>query len=226
MPATVEQDTGPPSVLAFQRSYGTNWTQKNMDTIFEWLAIAAYNIRVLELCCSYYRLILRNHTIIGLIMSTLSGTASITQFGVGGVPYVPIILNIFLTVFSFSIAIYTGALKVYQIHERLEEFIKIKQQWIIFSTGIASELQLPLELRRDALYIITKNKTTYLELLKTDLEIPTWIKDKAAADMPRNTRSDLEFNKGTSLHRIIMNICENEIVPRDEINIPLLLPTS
>jgi hypothetical protein len=54
--------------------------------------------------------------------------------------------------------VYTGYIKIYQIQETLEQYIKMKQEWTVFSTSIASEPQLPIELRRDALFMIIKNK--------------------------------------------------------------------
>jgi hypothetical protein len=62
--------------------------------------------------------------------------------------------------------------KVYRIQEQLEEFIRIKQEWIAFSTTIISEIQLPLEMRQSAYDIIKNNKTKYLDLLKSDIDIP------------------------------------------------------
>jgi uncharacterized membrane protein YuzA (DUF378 family) len=146
----------------FTRSYGTNWTRENLRTLSEWISIAAYNIECLDLSATYYRTIIRNHTVAGLILSTLSGTLSITQFGITQ-PVLIMSLNGTFTVFSFVIAILTGWLKIYQIQEQLEIFIKLKQDWTLFSTRLASELQLPRELRRDALYLIIKYKNQYLD---------------------------------------------------------------
>lgn len=214
-------EEGPKSLGDYQRSYGTNWDGKNFNTLYDWINIAAYNIRCLELLSDYYRKILRNHTIMGLIISTLSGTLSVSQFGVSGIQYLPEIINGILTVFTFSIAIYTGALKVYQINEHLEESIKLKQQWVLFSTGIASELQLPLSLRRDAIYLINKNKGVYLELIKTDLEIPDWVLFEAGKDTSAHMKAKADNDKGIHFHKILYNIVENE---RKALGIDLKVP--
>lgn len=214
----------------YTRSYGTNWTRENTETLFEWMTIAAYNIRCLDLSAARYRSILRNHTIMGLILSTLSGTLGVSQFGLTGVQYAPEILNGFFILFTFGIAIYTGAIKVYQIQESLEDFIRYKQEWTTFSTRIASELQLPLELRRDALYIIVKHKQTYLELLKADLEIPVTVVRLASAEFsPHKTRN---FHFGASaLPNILIDICDKEQKEFDKgsydsLKLPLLPPSS
>jgi hypothetical protein len=209
-PPSATNEDQPQSLGDYQRSYGTNWDSNNFNTLYDWVNIAAYNISCLELLSDYYRAILRNHTIIGLIMSTLSGTLSVTQFGIASIPYLPLVINGVLTAFTFSIAIFTGALKVYQIHERLEESIKLKQQWILFSTGIASELQLPLALRRDAIYLINKNKGIYLDLLKADLEIPEWVLKKASADTSPHMKAKADKDRGIHFHRILYTIVENE----------------
>ena len=106
---------------------------------------------------------------------------------------------------TFSIAIFTGAIKIYQVQERLEEYIKMKQEWITFSAGIASELQLPIKLRHDALYIIIKNKAKYLDLLKIETEIPESIKNKVQTKMKEYNMKD-----GITLSQIILGIVKDE----------------
>ena len=165
------------------KSYGSNWTKTNVQTLFEWLAIAAYNIKALELSILYYRGILRRSTIYGLFVSTLSGTLSVADYNLTSGSMTSNVFKYAFTALTFTIAIFTAYLKVYQIQEQLEHFIKMKQDWIVFSTVIASELQLPTELRRDALFIIMKHKNTYLDLLKVDVEIMSSIKTKAMAEI-------------------------------------------
>ena len=191
-----------------QRSYGENWTKTNVETLFEWVAIAAFHIRCLDLGSKYYRNVIRNHTIFGLIVSTLSGTISVSQFGLSPSDKASITLNAIFAVLSFAIAIYTGFIKVYQIQERLELAIKLKQDWTVFSTAIASELQLPVELRRDALWIIIKNKTTYLDLLKMDYEVPDGIKSRVDKELPHPDNLHLNI---TTLPHIIMDIGIQEL---------------
>ena len=192
------------------KSYGSNWTKANVTTLFEWLAIAAYNMRSLELSILYYRGIIRRYTIFGLFISTLSGTLSVVQLNTSGsLPStVTTILNGCFTFFSFTIAIFTGFIKVYQIQEQLEHFIKLKQDWIVFSTSIASELQLPIELRRDALFLITKNKNIYLDLLKVDAEFPSFVAGQVKREMPFPDNLGMHVS---TLHEIVMEIGSQEL---------------
>lgn len=188
-----------------QRSYGTNWTKSNMNTIIQWICISSYKISILDEAITYYRNIMRSNVIIGLILSTASGTISAVRFGSGINQTVGFTLNTIFTAMTFSIAIFTGAIKIYQVQERLEEYIKMKQEWITFSARIASELQLPIKLRHDALYIIIKNKAKYLDLLKIETEIPEFIKNKVQTKM-----KDYNMKDGISLSQIILGIVKDE----------------
>jgi hypothetical protein len=195
---------------SLQRSYGTNWTENNINTILQWICISSFKINILDEAITYYRNIMRNNVIFGLILSTASGTLSATRFGLNSNDSLSFTLNTLFTAMSFSIAIFTGAIKVYQIQERLEEYIKMKQEWITFSARIASELQLPIKLRKDALFIIIKNKAKYLDLLKLETEIPNFIKLKVEKKMKYLRFEDYGMKEGTSLSQIILGIVKNE----------------
>lgn len=201
-------DTNSPTRSDLQRSYGSNWTKTNVSTLFEWISVAAYNIQCLELGSAYYRKIIRRHTILGLVLSTLSGTISVSTFGISNNVTAIQILNGIFAFFSFSIAVYTGYIKIYQIQETLEHYIKMKQEWTVFSTSIASELQLPIELRRDALFMIIKNKNIYLKLLTVGLNFPENVKKEADQILPHPFNLQLDV---TTLPRIIMDIGSQEL---------------
>jgi hypothetical protein len=112
------------------------------------------------------------------------------------------------------VAISTGCIKVYQVQERLEKFITVKQEWIAFVTKIATELQLHVSLRKDALDLININKSKYLDLLKIDNEIPEFIKKNVQTKFSNKKRtiyskdfhSSLEIGEAISISDIIMNI--------------------
>jgi len=209
-PATGQSPTMPAPSLDLRKSYGTNWTKSNVSVLFEWVTIAAYNIRCLELAIAHYRRKIRANTILGIVLSTLSGTIATAQAGFPNSVGVnlTIILNTIFIVMSFSIAIMTGYIKIYQIQENLELNIKAKQDWISFSADIASELQLPIELRKDALWMIIKNKNIYLDLLKTNLEIPVCITRQAQKDLKTETKLNMDVS---SLPRILMDIAIQEM---------------
>ena len=216
--ANNDADNGLSTSIGIDFIIGANWNGNNISTLLSWLSMASYNIECLERSIHYCRNIIRGNIILGLILSTASGTISIAQFGPIGKTN-SLILNILFTCMTFIIAINTGRIKIYQIQERLEQFIKVKQEWISFVTIIATELQLPVKLRQDALYLISNYKAKYLELLKSDCEIPDIIRDemekKVAQDMAKNYKynqvhynihGSLISNRGIKMSDIIFDI--------------------
>jgi hypothetical protein len=197
-----------PRFSELSRSYGSNWTRANVNTLFDWINIAAFNIRCLELCIDMHRRVLRYQMILSMVLSTSSGTLGVSQFGFSGSETVDFWIRVVFTAFSFMIAIGSGALKVYQIQERLESAIRLKNDWTVFSTSIASELQLPIELRHDALYTIDKYKNKYLDLLKTELDVTDAIKKQVARELPLPAGMSFDI---LSLSRILMDICISEM---------------
>lgn len=197
--------------VELQRKYGTNWSEENFSTILDWICIAAFYIESLEKSIIHYRNIIRNNVVLGLVLSTGSGTIGIAQYGLNNNSSLSYVLNSLFTVMSFTIAICSGTIKIYQIQERLENFIKIKHEWIVFSTSLATELQLPVELRKDALYVIIKNKNKYLDLLKIDDEIPDFIKEKVKKSFKSNQNfTNLQTFDLSSLADIILKISFRE----------------
>ena len=159
---------------------GIHWNESNLETLSEWVQIGSLQIETLDLAIKQYRSIIRRNVLLGMILSTASGSVSITQLSSTQQVFV---LNVFFTVMSFTIAILTGLIKIYQIQERLEEYIQLKQEWIAFCVNITSEIQLPVSQRRDALKIIKEYKGKYLDLLKIDVDIDTRLKEKALENL-------------------------------------------
>lgn len=153
-----------------------NWSGDNLETLSQWIQIATLQIEVLDLAIRYYRSIVRKNVLLGLIFSTASGSISLSQMNSREQRF---FFNIIFTILSFTIAIFTGLIKIYQIQERLEEFIQLKQEWVGFSVIITTEVQLPVNERKRALELITKHKNKYLDLLKHDVDIPSYIKSRA-----------------------------------------------
>jgi len=164
---------------------GENWDENNLETLSEWVQIGSLQIETLDLAIKKYRSIIRQNVLLGLILSTASGSISITQLSSNEQQFM---LNVFFTIMSFSIAVFTGLIKIYQIQERLEEYIQLKQEWIAFCVNITSEIQLPVSQRRDALKIIKENKAKYLDLLKIDVDIDNRIKEKALENLYDDTK--------------------------------------
>ena len=190
--------------------YGENWDESNLETLSDWVNIGALQIETLDLAIFRYRSIIRQNVLMGLILSTASGSISITQLSSVKQTFV---LNLFFTIMSFSIAIFTGLVKIYQIQERLEEYIQLKQEWITFCVNIASEIQLPVSQRRDALKLIKDYKGKYLDLLKIDVDISRRIKEEALENLYDDTKIQhiKEKRQYQKLKYEIMNNCYDEI---------------
>jgi hypothetical protein len=121
--------------------------------------------------------------------------------------YVNLVIKILLTVMAFTIAVNTGRIKIYQYQESLEDYIRIKQEWIQFAVNIAAELQLPIDLRQDALYIIENYKGKYLDLLKAESEISERVKDRIKKMMEMD---DVKFNQLIQKYNYIMDLMEED----------------
>jgi hypothetical protein len=130
----------------------------------------------------YYKRQIRRNTILSLIMSTLASTVSLSQFNITdeNSPGLALALKIVFTVFAAVVAISTGFIKVYQVQEKLEKAIKLQQEWTTFGSMLSSELQLPVALRKDALYLIIKHKSIYTELFKQQVDISRKIVHRVA----------------------------------------------
>jgi hypothetical protein len=175
--------------------HGKTWTSENIDTLIQWNLIAAYNIAALELSIMHYQKIMRWNVILGLILSTSSGALSAARFGLDSYKQLGVAFNAIFTFMAFSITVFTGGIKVYQIQENLEIFIRIKQEWINFATLLVSEFQLPVIERVEALTLIKNNKSKYLDLMKTSVDIPEWIKERVEAEIYDKKMKQLHYDK-------------------------------
>jgi hypothetical protein len=185
------------------------WTTDNIKTLVQWNCIAAYNIEVLDMSISMYQKYMRWNVIFGLIMSTSSGAISASRFGTNSNNNLVMSFNYVFTFMAFSIAVFTGAIKIYQVQENLETFIRVKQEWINFSTLLVAEFQLPLTERQDAVTLIKNNKGKYLDLLKTPINVPKRIREYGEDRIKKSTRKALDqsgFDVGHELVDIIYHM--------------------
>lgn len=186
-----------------------NWTGANLETLSQWIQISSLQIEVFDLAIKYFRSIVRRNVLLGLVFSTASGSISVAQFNS---QYQQLFLNIIFTIMSFSVAIFTGLIKIYQIQERLEEFIQLKQEWIGFSVVITAEVQLPINHRKKAIDLITKHKNKYLDLLKRDVDIPNFIKAQAYKNLYHDKQKQY-YLKNCERHKLLKEIwaCADDI---------------
>lgn len=152
---------------------GEHWTAENVRTILQWIHVSAINLDILQEATIYYKRVLRRNTILSLILSTLASTTSLSQYSLNADTHAILValLKGLFTFMSGIVAVSAGYIKVYQIQEKLEKAIKLQQEWMAFGSVLSSELQLPLHLRKDALYIIMKYKDVYNDLIKQQVDI-------------------------------------------------------
>ena len=212
--------SGNPVLPGSEQKTGNNWTGNNVSTLLSWLTNANYNIECLELSIQDCSQTIRHNVILGLSLSTGAGTISVANMGItssSSSSNLQLILNILFTVMTYIVAINTGRIKVYQIQERLEQFIKLKQEWTYFITTIAVEFQTPVNLRKDALQLILNNKEKYLDLMKRDCEFT----DSAKREMEKKIQEDKDqwfylnrefYNSHVSLLNFSKGISINDLV--------------
>jgi hypothetical protein len=169
--------------------------------LLNWLAVSSYSIQSLDQCITKCRRFIRFNTIISLAFSTVSGSLSITSYTKNN-----LVVNVLLTFCSFTVVIIGSIIKVYQYQERLENYIKIKQDWINFASGLSTELTLKREPYES---IINNHKNKYNQLLQTDYEI--------FGDIKKNLKlnNDIETgiipkSKGIRVHDILLHVAKNE----------------
>lgn len=200
-------DTTVLDIDKLQKSYGTNWNTGNEDTLHEWISIGSYYIHMIDSASEWNRSFLRYNAIFGIMLSTLTGTISASQYNNFSTNN---LFSLGLTCMSYLVAISGGYMKIYQIQEQLEEYIKIKQEWVDFTTLIVAELQLPVSLRQDAAFLIWKYKAQYIDLLKKDPHVSNYVRKNIPNAM---IYGDGEFRevKDAALYDIIkmINVTKN-----------------
>lgn len=194
-----------------------HWDVDNLSTLVSWVNIASTNLDILNEAILFYRKILQHHTILNLILSTLSGTLSVSQLNIDSGNYKELLLifNIIFIFMTFTIAISSGTIKVFNLQEKLEKCIQLRQEWIVFGSKITNEIQLPLRMRKDALDLISKMKDNYTELFKQGLDVSNRIIDRAVNEKGMNKQN-------LTISDYFMNICSNELLklqtPQDYID--------
>jgi hypothetical protein len=163
---------------------GENWSRTNTMTLLKWVTIGSCYIQFLDKSISKNRMFIRVNTIQSIVMTTATGSIGVSQISSIFSQEVQLILTLLFTFMSFFLTISTGVIKVCLIHENLEKYIQVRQEWASFITNISTELQLPIEERQDALKLIGDNKNTYLSLLNKDIEM-TEISVEESAYMTR-----------------------------------------
>ena len=165
-----------------------------LETFNDWISVASYKIECLDLAIKIYRWRLQTCIMLGLLLSTASGTISVTQFG-NYSPRIKFGLNLVLTITSFAVALLTGIVKTFKLQENLEKYINVKQGWVSFSAKISNEIYLPKKMRGNAETLIKDNKARFLDLLKVDVPIPKEISVLAAKHLDKGDDIESQYYK-------------------------------
>ena len=165
-----------------------------LETFNDWISVASYKIECLDLAIKILRWRLQTCILLGLILSTLSGTVSVTQFSEYS-PHVKFGLNLILTITSFSVAILTGFVKTFKLQETLEEYISLKQNWVSFSAKISNEIYLPKRMRKNAETLIKENKARFLDLVKIDIPVTKSMSVLAAKHLDKGDDIESQYYK-------------------------------
>lgn len=173
-------------------------------TFHEWLDVSTYYIELLSKAIDYYKFFLRYNAALGIILSTLTGTISVAQYS----NYGNLLFSVLLTSMSYIVAVSSGFMKIYQIQEQLEEYIKVRQEWVDFSINIITEIQVPPKLRKRVEDLIVRYKEKYTTLLKKDVYISDWIRSKVKTPFVSDGMGDfhrLESGKLSSILSFVNN---------------------
>ena len=194
--------------LAYYESrVGEDWQPEIVHTLMQWIQISAVYLEIMTTATEQYRRTLRKNTIINLVFSTVASTASLSTFNVNeaNYPTTALLLKGLFSFFTIILTLSTGYIKVFQIQEKLETAIRLKQEWAVFGSKISSEMQLPPALRKNAIWLIVKMKDGYLDLIKSDMGV--------SKDIVRNTALDAGLKeRDLRLSQLFTRIINNEMV--------------
>lgn len=194
--------------LAYYESrVGEDWQPEIVHTLMQWIQISAVYLEIMTTATEQYRRTLRKNTIINLVFSTVASTASLSTFNVNETEYptAGFVLKGLFSLFTIILTLSTGYIKVFQIQEKLETAIRLKQEWAVFGSKISSEMQLPPALRKNAIWLIVKMKDGYLDLIKSDMGV--------SKEIVRNTALDAGLKeRDLRLSQLFTRIINNEMV--------------
>lgn len=170
-------------MLYYESRRGENWGHQEVKILTEWIHISATFLDILSEASESYRNTLRRNTIVNLVFSTLASTISVSTFNMSeqSNPNTALAIKILFTCLTMLLTIAAGYIKVYQIQEKLENSLRLKNEWALFGSKISSEMQLPLMLRTNGIALVSKMKDTYLQLVQSDMGIRKDIIKRMAA---------------------------------------------
>ncbi len=191
----------------YETRVGEDWQPEIVHTLVQWIQISAVYLEIMTTATDHYRRVLRKNTIINLVFSTVASTASLSTFNINdsNYPTAALILKGLFSLFTVILTFSTGYIKVFQVQEKLETAIRLKQEWAVFGSKISSEMQLPPALRKNAIWLIVKMKDSYLDLIKSDMGV--------SKEIIRNTALDAGLKeRDLRLSQLFTRIINTEMV--------------
>jgi hypothetical protein len=191
----------------YETRVGEDWQPEIVHTLVQWIQISAVYLEIMTTATDHYRRVLRKNTIINLVFSTVASTASLSTFNINDANYptTGLILKGLFSLFTVILTFSTGYIKVFQVQEKLETAIRLKQEWAVFGSKISSEMQLPPALRKNAIWLIVKMKDNYLDLIKSDMGV--------SKEIIRNTALDAGLKeRDLRLSQLFTRIMNTEMV--------------
>jgi hypothetical protein len=193
-----------------KKGLGTDWNLGNSFTLLNWLNIASLYLLILDIQISYYRNILNQITVVGLIFSTITSTVSLSQFSITDVTYptLSLILKMGFSATSIFTTIATGALKIMKIQENLESCLDFYKKWNKFASEISGQIQLPKKIRKNALSIIIRLKSEFKELFTRRLPLTKKTLEIVSEQIGKKElmeKFQIDTNQGIDLHTFYIN---------------------
>lgn len=193
-----------------KKGLGTDWNLGNSFTLLNWLNIASLYLLILDVQISYYRNILNQITVVGLIFSTITSTVSLSQFSITDVTYptLSLILKMGFSATSIFTTIATGALKIMKIQENLESCLDFYKKWNKFASEISGQIQLPKKIRKNALSIIIRLKSEFKELFTRRLPLTKKTLEIVSEQIGKKELMEKfqnDTNQGIDLHTFYIN---------------------
>jgi len=158
------------------------WNVNNTENIVKWTSTCNLNVLLLNTYLKYLKNILRINTLWSLLISSITSTISVTQFTISDIDQPMLSLGIKIVIFITSIitSLITGYIKVEKIQETIEIVEEHKNNWSSLMFSLLSEMQVPIELRKQAEIIIKEKREEFNNVNSKNMNIPSNIRSEVS----------------------------------------------
>lgn len=169
------------------------WNIANTRTIIEWLNYANIYLLYLEVYQKHCSKLMRNSTMLSLIISTITSTLSISQVSISEASegsMIERLIKFGVVGTSIATSVITGYIKIEKIEDKMEILRIHRRKWVDFVGELINNIQCPTEHRVNAEELIQNLRGRFNALFSKRLNIPGFIKERAA-NIITPTSSDL-----------------------------------